>query len=182
VIQREISVDTDSFLSGLRASLRESPDVLLLGEVRDSETMEVVMTAAETGQLIFSSMHTLSAADTVDRIVDSFPEKKQPQVRAQLARVLRCVVCQKLIPTSDGKLVPVFEVMYVTPAIQNLIREGKTYQFASIIQEGEDSRMVSMNTSLLRLVKEGKISKETALEYSENRAQLTRKLAAEGLA
>lgn len=176
VIQREISVDTENFITGLRAALRESPDVLLLGEARDAETMEVAMTAAETGQLIFSSMHTLSAADTIDRIVDSFPEKKQPQIRAQLARVLKCVVCQKLIPAKSEKLIPVFEIMKVTPAVQNLIREGKTYQFNSLIQEGEASGMCSMNSSLLALVEEGSLEKETAIRYSENPVQLERKV------
>ncbi len=181
VIQREVFVDTENFITGLRAALRESPDVVLLGEVRDEETMEVVITAAETGQLIFSSMHTLSSADTVDRIVDTFPEKKQHQVRAQLARVLRCVVCQKLLPTVDGGLVPVFEIMTVTPAIQNLIREGKTYQFNSVISDTDDGTMCSLNTALMKLIKAGKITVETALENTENRSQLERKLKNEGL-
>ena len=181
VIQREISVDTENFITGLRAALRESPDVLLLGEARDAETMEVAMTAAETGQLIFSSMHTLSAADTIDRIVDSFPEKKQPQIRAQLARVLKCVVCQRLIPTKGGSLVPVFEIMKVTPAVQNLIREGKTYQFNSLIQEGEAYGMCSMNSSLFALVKDGSVARETALRFSENPAQLERKMKDAGI-
>ena len=176
IIQREISTDTESFATALRAAMRESPDVLLVGEARDAETMEVAMTAAETGQLLFCSMHTLSAADTVDRIVDAFPEKKQPQVRAQLARVLKCVVCQKLIRGVDGRLLPAFEMMTVTPAVQNLIREGKTYQFNSVIQEGGKNGMLSMNASLLRLVREGKVDRETAICFSENPIQLEKRL------
>ena len=176
IIQREISTDTESFSTALRAAMRESPDVLLVGEARDAETMEVAMTAAETGQLLFCSMHTLSAADTVDRIVDAFPEKKQPQIRAQLARVLRCVVCQKLLRGVDGHMLPAFEIMYVTPAVQNLIREGKTYQFNSIIQEGGKNGMLSMNSSLLRLVREGRVDRETALCASENPIQLEKRL------
>ena len=176
VIQREISTDTESFMSALRASLRESPDVLLVGEMRDAETIEVAMTAAETGQLLFSSLHTRSAADTVDRIVDSFSDKQQPQIRAQLSRVLRSVICQKLIPATNGKLVPAYEIMHVTPAIRNLIREGKTYQFNSFIQEGSKLGMCSMNASLLRLYNDGLIDADTALANSEDPVSLEKKL------
>ncbi len=176
VIQREIGIDTESYMSALRAALRESPDVLLLGEIRDAQTMEVAMTAAETGQLLFSSLHTLSAADTIDRIVDFFSAARQPQVRAQLSRVLRSVVCQQLIPAKNGRLVPAFEILHVTPAVRSLIREGKTYQFASVIQENGKLGMCSMNMSLLQLVTGGQVEAKTALEYSENPEQLEKRL------
>jgi len=176
VIQREISTDTESFHTALRAALRESPDVMLIGEIRDGETMEAAMTAAETGQLIFSSLHTLSAADTVDRILDYFPDKQQHQIRAQLSRTLRSVICQKLVPAIGGGMVPAFEIMHVTPAIQNLIREGKTYQFNSLIMEGVRFGMCTMDGYLQNLVREGVIEPETAVENSTDRLRMERRL------
>lgn len=176
VIQREISTDTESFSSALKAALREAPDVMLIGEIRDGETMETAMMAAETGQLLFSSLHTLSAADTVDRILDFYPDKKQPQIRAQLARVLKWVVCQKLVPTTRGRAVPVFEIMVVTPAIQNLIREGKTYQFASVIREGGRLGMQTMNSHLLELVERGIITENVAMMNSNDPTGMEKRL------
>ncbi len=165
VIQREITVDTKDFLSGLLASLRESPDVLLLGEIRDAKTMEVAMTAAETGQLVMGTLHTNSAADTVDRIVDEFPPARQKQVLAQLARVLRVVVCQHLIPTKDGTLIPAFEIMKVNTAIRNLIREGKIHQFDQVIQTSSRSGMIMMDASIADLVNKGIVDRNVAANY-----------------
>ncbi len=173
VTQREISTDTPTYIAALRSALRESPDVILLGEMRDYETIEVAVTAAETGQLLFSTLHTTGAASTVDRIIDVFPEKQQPQVRMQLSMVLQAVISQQLIPSLDGRLVPAFEVMYTdkSPAIRNLIRDGKSHQIDMAIQSGvgpdpKNPRMWTMDASLLRLVTEKRISKETALAYS----------------
>ncbi len=176
VIQREIATDTENFSSALKAALRESPDVLLIGEIRDGETMETAMMAAESGHLLFSSLHTLSAADTVDRIMDFYPDKKQPQIRAQLARVLKWVVCQRLVPTTRGKAVPAFEIMVVTPAIQNMIREGKTYQFSSAIREGGRLGMQTMNSHLLKLVESGMITENVAIMNSNDPAEMEKRL------
>ncbi len=177
VIQREINTDTPSYLAALRASFRESPDVLLVGEMRDNETISTAMTAAETGKLLFSSLHTISAADTIDRIIDGFAANQQSQARMQLSRVLRYVVCQQLIPTADGLLYPAFEIMEVTPAIRNLIREGKTYQINTIIQENRAGGSCLMNDSLCDMTSRGLISLETALSYSDDPASLRRRLA-----
>lgn len=176
VIQREISTDTENFRTALRAALREAPDVMLIGEIREGDTMEAAMTAAETGQLIFSSLHTLSAADTVDRILDYFPDKLQHQIRAQLSRTLRSVICQKLVPAIGGGVVPAFEIMHVTPAIQNLIREGKTYQFNSLILEGSSYGMCTMDNYLLKLVSEGIIEPAVAVENSNDRLRMESRL------
>lgn len=121
VSQREINADTDSYVTALRAALRQSPDVILLGEMRDYETIQVAMTAAETGHLIFSTLHTLGSANTIDRIIDVFPSTQQRQIAVQLSMVLQSVICQQLVPTIDGKMAPVFELMTVTPAIRNMI-------------------------------------------------------------
>ena len=176
VIQREIATDTKSYLTALRAALRESPDVLFIGEISDADTMEVAMTAAETGQLLFSTLHTLSVTDTVDRVLDTFPPARQQQVRLQLSRVLKSVVCQQLIPTKDGHLVPAFEILHVTPAVRNLIREGKTYQLGTIMQEGAGLGMRTMNASLLALVQAGSVEHAAALLYSSAPALLEKRL------
>ena len=154
-------------LSDLRSALRESPDVILLGEMRDYETIEVAMTAAETGQLLFSTLHTTGAANTVDRIIDVFPAGQQAQVRMQLSMVLQAVISQQLVPTLDGKQTPAFEIMYTNPAIKNLIREAKTHQIDSAIQAGAAQGMCTMDTSLLRLVTEKRVSKETHCMHYE---------------
>ena len=165
VTQREISTDTPNYISALRSALRESPDVILLGEMRDYETIEVAMTAAETGQLLFSSLHTTGAANTVDRIIDVFPASQQAQVRMQLSMVLQTVISQQLLPSVDGKLIPVFEIMHTNAAIKNLIREGKTHQIDAAIQSGAAQGMISMDASLLKLAQQGRITKDTALTY-----------------
>ncbi|MCQ2555146.1 MAG: PilT/PilU family type 4a pilus ATPase, partial [Clostridia bacterium] len=133
VSQREIGNDCDNYLKALKSALRESPDVILLGELRDSETMEVAMTAAETGQLLFSTLHTTGAANTIDRIIDAFPPNQQVQIRNQLAMVLKSVISQVLVPGVNGEVIPVFEIMHMNLAIRNLVREGKIHQIESVM-------------------------------------------------
>lgn len=176
VSQREISTDTESFVTALRASLRQSPDVILLGEMRDYETMNIAMTAAETGHLILSSLHTIGAANTIDRIVDSFPPNQQRQICIQLAMILQAVVSQQLIPSVNGTMIPAFEIMTVNPAIRNMIRENKVHQINNVIYSSSDENMVAMDASLLRLYKNGEITAETALEYATSPELLSKKL------
>lgn len=168
VSQREVFIDTPGYLESLRSALRESPDVILLGEMRDYETISSAITAAETGVLLFSTLHTSSAANTINRIVDVFPATQQVQVRGQLAQLLKGVVCQQLVPTADGTMIPVFEVMKSTPAIQNMIREGKLHQLDSAMQAASAEGMVTMDTSLMKLYNEKRISKETLLGACNN--------------
>ncbi len=175
VSQREIDVDTESYVTALRAALRQSPDVILLGEMRDYETISVAMTAAETGHLLFSTLHTIGAANTINRIMDVFPAEQQHQIAVQLATVLDAVVSQQLVPTVDGQVVPAFEIMVMTPAIRNMIRENKVYQIDGFIHSSGSS-MVAMDTSLQRLYKEGRITKETAIEFASNPDMLSKRL------
>ena len=163
VSQREIHIDTGSYANALRASLCQSPDVILLGEMRDQETTTVAMTAAETGHLIFSTLHTVGAANTIDRIIDVFPPNQQRQITVQLSMCLQAVVSQQLIPSLDGKQIPAFEIMTMTPAIRNMIRENKVPQISGILYSSAAPDMISMDMSLLKLYKEGKISRDTAL-------------------
>ena len=165
VSQREVPEDASIFARAVRAALREAPDVIMLGEMRDIETISTAITAAETGHLLFSTLHTLGAAKTIDRVIDAFPAEQQNQVRTQLSMVLKAVVSQRLLLGSDGTLYPVFEVMTVNPAIQNLIREGKTHQIDNAIT-GAGSEMLSMDSELARLAREGKITKEMARAYA----------------
>ena len=181
VTQREISTDTEDYISALRAALRQAPDVILLGELRDFETIRTAMTAAETGHLVISTLHTMGAANTIDRIVDAFPENQQAQIRTQLALVLKGVVSQQLLPTLSGEETPAFEVMFVNNAIQNLIRENKVHQLDSVIASSREEGMFSMDSSLIELVKNGKVSKETVLAFSENRDIMEKKLAKVGV-
>ena len=176
VSQREICTDTESYLVSLRATLRQSPDVILLGEMRDYETINTVMTAAETGHLIFSTLHTLGAANTVDRIIDVFPANQQRQITIQLASVLQAIVSQQLIPNVNGKQIPAFEIMVMTPAIRNMIRENKVHQIDGVIYSSQNTQLMSMDACLLRYYKEGKITRETALAYATNAEMLGRKL------
>lgn len=166
VNQREVGSDTVSFAASLRAALREDPDVILVGEMRDAETIETALRAAETGHLVLSTMHTRGAAGTIDRIVDSFPPHQQQQVRVQLAGVLQAVVWQQLVPRTDGGVVVACEVMVATPAIRNLIREGRTHQIDSMIETGARFGMQSMHQALERLVASGTISAELIREFS----------------
>ena len=178
VTQREIGSDSPSYLAALRSALRESPDIILLGEMRDRETIEVAMTAAETGQLLFSTLHTTGAASTVDRIVDVFPASQQNQVRIQLSMVLQAVISQQLVPTVDGGQTVAFEVMYSNTAIRTLIREAKSHQIDAAIQAGAAEGMCTMDASLLRLVQQQRITKETALTYSIHYEAMEKRLAA----
>lgn len=176
ISQREINVDTESYVSALRAVLRQSPDVILLGEMRDYETIQIAMTAAETGHLIFSTLHTIGSANTIDRIIDVFPPSQQRQIAVQLSMVLQAVVSQHLVPTVHGTLVPAFEIMTVTPAIRNMIRDNKIPQIDGIIYSSSGQDMISMDSSLANLYKEGTITRETALIYASNPDMLSRKL------
>lgn len=176
VSQREINVDTESYVTALRASLRQSPDVILLGEMRDYETISVAMTAAETGHLIFSTLHTLGAANTIDRIIDVFPASEQAQIAMQLSMVLQCVISIQLVPDVNGQQVATFEVMTLTPAIRNMIREKKVAQIDGMLYSSNKEDMISMDSSLLNLYKARKITKETALAYATNPEMLKKKL------
>lgn len=175
VTQREIVTDTDSYVSGLRASLRQAPDVILLGEMRDYETISIAMTAAETGHLILSTLHTVGAANTIDRVIDAFPPNQQ-QIRTQLAMVLDAVISQQLIPTLDGGVQPAFEIMFLNNAIRNMIRESKIHQIDGIIATSQEEGMVSMDNSLIRLYRDGVISRENAVAYSSNSELMEKKL------
>lgn len=176
VSQREIATDTDNYLTALRAALRQSPDVILLGEMRDHETIQTAMTAAETGHLVLSSLHTIGAANTISRIIDVFDPSQQHQIAVQLSMVLRAVISQQLVPAIDGSMIPAFEIMIMTPAISNMIRDNKTHQIEGMIYTSAKDHMISMDNSLLQLCKEGRITKETALQYSTNPEMLLKKL------
>ena len=177
VSQREIAIDTEDYLSALRACLRQAPDVIQLGEMRDQETIHTAMTAAETGHLLIATLHTKGAVNTIDRIVDTFPAAQQDQIRTQLSMVLRTVVSQQLLPGAGGDLVPAFEIMHTNSAIRSLIREGKVHQIDNAIAAGgRDEGMISMDQSILSLYKAGKITEETALNYADNPEQLRRRL------
>ncbi len=172
VSQREISIDTENYLSALRACLRQAPDVILLGEMRDAETIHTAMTAAETGHLLIATLYTKGTVNTIDRIVDTFPGGQQEQVRAQLSMVLRTVVSQQLLPGVDGSLAPAFEVMRMNSAIRSLIRDNKTHQIDNAIAAGGAEGMVTMDQSILSLYQAGKITAETAVSFAENPEQM----------
>ena len=176
VTQREIGHDTASYVDGLRASLRQAPDVILLGEMRDYETIQTAMTAAETGHLLISTLHTIGAANTIDRIIDVFPADGQQQVRVQLAMVLKAVVSQQLVPAADGSLIPAFEIMFVNEAIRSMIRESKIHQIQNVIATSMAEGMVSLDSSLLRYLQQGLITKETCINYSLNPEQMKMRL------
>jgi twitching motility protein PilT len=178
VSQREIEHDTDSYQIALRAALRQAPDVILLGEMRDFETIQTALTAAETGQLVLSTLHTVGAAKTIDRIIDVFPANQQQQIRIQLSMVLRAVVSQQLLPTLDGGLEPAFEIMLANSAIQNMIRDGKAHQMDNVIFSGADEGMRSMDADILRLYRSGCVSAETARLYASNQELMKKALGA----
>jgi twitching motility protein PilT len=177
VSQREISLDTESYVIALRAALRQAPDVILLGELRDSETIDIAMTAAETGHLVISTLHTVGAANTIDRIVDAFPANQQGQIRVQLGMVLQSVVSQQLVRTTDDHIMPVFEIMIVNDAIRNMIRESKIHQIDSVITSSQSDGMITMDASLVKLHKEGKISELTAIAYATQPELMKKRLA-----
>ncbi|MFL5885369.1 MAG: type IV pilus twitching motility protein PilT [Thermoleophilaceae bacterium] len=182
VNQRELGSDAHSFSDALKAALRQDPDVILVGEMRDLETMGTALTAAETGHLVFATLHTQDTSQTVDRIVDAFPEGQQGQVRVQLAMALQGIVTQQLLPTSDGKgRVVACEVLVPTPAVRNLIREGKTHQIYSALQTGGSHGMQTMDAALVDLVRRGKITREFAQKRSSTPEELVRLLGQTGL-
>jgi twitching motility protein PilT len=170
VNQREIGRHTQSFASALRASLREDPDIILVGEMRDLETIELAVTAAETGHLVFGTLHTNSAAKTVDRMINVFPTNQQEQIRAMLAESLRGVVAQQLVRTVDGRRCAALEILVVTSAVSNLIREGKTFQIPSVIQTGKTMGMQLMDQALQELVAAKRVAPEEAHKYAVNKS------------
>ncbi|HAZ37984.1 MAG TPA: type IV pili twitching motility protein PilT [Clostridiaceae bacterium] len=175
VNQREIGYDTKSYASALRASLREDPDIILIGDIRDLETISIALTAAETGHLVLSTLYTMGASKSIDRIVDVFPPYQQQHIRIQLAAVLEGVIYQQLIPKADGNgRVAALETMIATPAIKNLIREGKTYQIDSTIQTGGKYGMKTMDMSLVELYKSGVINYDDAMAYAVDRDIMSR--------
>lgn len=177
ITQREIGADTDTYLTGLRAALRQSPDVILIGEMRDYATIQTAMTAAETGHLVISTLHTLGAANSIDRIIDSFPTNQQEQIRLQLSMVLQCVVSQQLIPRVDENgLIPAWEIMFVDESIRNLIRDSRLNQIDGIIQTSSTKGCLSLQNSLYDLYKRGIISKESAILKSKNRDAMEKKI------
>lgn len=175
VNQREIGSDSKNFANALRAALRQDPDVILVGEMRDLETISIAITAAETGHLVLSTLHTIGASKTIDRIIDVFPPHQQQQIKIQLSAVLEGIISQQLLPRIDNEgRVLALEIMIATPAIRNLIREGKTHQIQTAIQTGMKFGMQTMDNSLINLFKQGLISKNTALDYAVDREFVSR--------
>ncbi len=176
ISQRELGGDTNDFPSALRSCLRQDPNVVFIGEMRDLDSIQSALTIAETGHLVFSVLHTNSASQTIDRIVDVFPGNVKDQIKVQLASVLTAVVSQRLIPAINGGRIPAFEVMMNTPATKNMIREGKTFMLDNVIQTGADLGMIGLDTYLAKLVLSGKISEEVALGYVTNLVEFQSKL------
>lgn len=174
--QREVGLDTMSYAAALRAALREDPDVILVGEMRDLETISTAITAAETGHLVLSTLHTIGAAATIDRIIDVFPPHQQQQIRVQLAMVLEAVISQQLLPTADRKgRVGAFEVMFANPAIRNLIRESKTPQIMSIIQTNRKDGMITMDDAIYDLYHRGLVTRDDAIIFAQDIAFMQKK-------
>ena len=177
VNQREIGLDTKSYANALRAALREDPDVILVGEMRDYETISVAITAAETGHLVLSTLHTIGAASTVDRVIDVFPPHQQQQIRVQLANVLEAVISQQLIPNIEGNgRIAAFEVMHSTYAVRNLIREGKSHQLVSVMQTNRKLGMITMDEAIMQKYQERKISKDMAIQFAQEPETMANKL------
>ena len=176
VSQREIAIDTRDYLSALRACVRQAPDVILLGEMRDPETIHTALTAAETGHMIIATLHTKGAVNAVDRIIDAFPSTQQQQIRVQLATVLQTVVSQQLLPDVDGGMIPAFEIMQASNAVRNMIRENKTHQIDNAISTGAKDGMLSMDQSIQNLYRQGRIEKNTALAYADKPDMMKRLL------
>lgn len=176
VSQREISIDSPNYSQALKAAMRESPDVILIGEMRDLETIEIAMTAAETGHLVLSTLHTVGAANTIDRIIDVFPSNQQQQIRVQLSMVLQAVVSQQLLPAKDGSQVPAFEVLKANSAIKTMIRDGKVHQMESVIYASAKEDMKTMDGSILDLYRSGKIDDMTAMIFCMNQDIMRRNL------
>ncbi|MBX4191094.1 type IV pilus twitching motility protein PilT [Candidatus Saccharibacteria bacterium] len=174
IVQREVHYDTFSFSAALRSSLREDPDVVLIGEMRDLETIAAAITIAETGHLVFATLHTNSASQSIDRMVDVFPPHQQPQVRAQLGNMLQAICSQRLVPALSGGRIAAAEILVATPAVRNIIREGKNYQLEAVIQTGAEHGMQSMDRTLANLVHGGMISYEEARNYAVELEELDR--------
>jgi twitching motility protein PilT len=174
IVQREVHYDTYSFSAALRSALREDPDVVLIGEMRDLETIASAITIAETGHLVFATLHTNSAAQSIDRMIDVFPPHQQPQIRAQLSNILMAICSQRLIPSIGGGRVVAAEILAVTPAVRNIIREGKTHQLDAVIQTGAEYGMQSMDKTLARLIHEGTISYDDARNFAVDLDELDR--------
>lgn len=177
VNQREIGLDSRNYAAALRAALREDPDVILVGEMRDFETISVAITAAETGHLVLSSLHTIGAASTVDRVIDVFPPHQQQQIRVQFANVLEAVVSQQLIPKADGSgRVAAFEVLHANHAVRNLIREAKSHQLMSVMQTNRKAGMIVMDEAIMQLYAQGQISKDMAVQFAQDPDGMANKL------
>ena len=176
ISQREMHEDTHSWNVALRSVLREDPDVVLIGEMRDLETIQAAMTIAETGHLVFATLHTNSAPQTIDRIVDVFPESQQQQIRLQLSAVIEGVISMRLIPAISGGRIVVAEIMTATPAVKTIIRDGKSHLLGNIIQTSAELGMITLESSLARAIREGKISLEIAQSYALEPEELTRLL------
>ena len=169
VNQREIGTDSNSYANALRAALREDPDVILVGEMRDLETISTAITAAETGHLVLSTVHTIGASNTVDRLIDVFPSHQQQQIRIQLASVLEAIISQQLIPAADGvSRVAAFEVLHVNSAVRNLVREGKSHQLLTVMQTNRKLGMISMDDAIMELYRAQKISREMAIQFAQD--------------
>lgn len=178
VNQREVGVDVEGFAPALRSALREDPDVILVGEMRDLETISAAITAAETGHFVMGTLHTIGAAKTIDRVIDVFPPHQQQQVRTQLATVLRAVITQVLLPRADGQgRVAAFEILLVNDAVSNLIREGKSFQIGSVMQTSQRSGMILLDMYLAQLLKQKVITEEIALDRCNSKDELRRYLA-----
>lgn len=176
VSQREIAIDTQDYLSALRACVRQAPDVILLGEMRDPETIHTAMTAAETGHLVIATLHTKGAVNAIDRIIDCFPSTQQAQIRMQLSTVLRTVVSQQLLPDVHGGMIPACEILQMNNAVRSMIRDNKNHQIDNAIASGSREGMISMDQAIAKLYQEGKISQETAMHYADKPEQLKRQI------
>ncbi len=174
VVQREVHYDTYSFSAALRSSLREDPDVVLIGEMRDLETISSAITIAETGHLVLATLHTNSASQSIDRMVDVFPPHQQPQIRSQLANILMAICSQRLIPAIGGGRIAAAEVLVATPAVRNIIREGKSHQLEAVIQTGAEHGMQSMDKTLVNLIHNGTITYDEARNYAVDLEELDR--------
>lgn len=174
IVQREVHYDTYSFSAALRSSLRQDPDVVLIGEMRDLETIAAAITIAETGHLVFATLHTNSAAQSIDRMIDVFPPHQQPQIRAQLSNILMAICSQRLIPTIGGGRIAAAEILVATPAVRNIIREGKSHQLEAVIQTGAEFGMQSMDKTLVNLIHGGSITYDEAKNYAVDLDEIDR--------
>lgn len=174
VVQREVHYDTYSFSAALRSSLRQDPDVVLIGEMRDLETISAAITIAETGHLVFATLHTNSASQSIDRMIDVFPPHQQPQIRAQLSNILMAICSQRLVPAIGGGRVVAAEILIANPAVRNIIREGKSHQLDAVIQTGADQGMQSLDRTLANLVRAGRVTYDEARNYAVDLAELDR--------